>query len=113
MGNVLQKLKTKWGISNNRDLFLIMLVFSLAGMMISVCRKPIFHLLGIDHAPLWLKILIYVPLIMPIYQIGLIIFGFLFGQFNFFWEKQKKVGRGIAKLFLKIIAFIIPMSGNL
>ena len=112
MQGAMKKLKTKWGISTDRDFYLIMLVFSLAGMFVSACRKPIFHYFKIDQAPLWLKILIYIPLIMPLYQMGLIIFGTLLGQFNFFWEKQKRVGRAIAKLAMKIFAFILPADGN-
>ncbi len=112
MLGAMKKLKTKWGISTDRDFYLIMLVFSLAGMFVSICRKPIFHFFKIEQAPLWLKILIYIPLIMPIYQLGLIIFGTLLGQFSFFWEKQKRVGRWIAKLAMKLFAFILPAGGN-
>lgn len=84
------KLKKKWGISNNVDFFLIMLVFSLAGLSISFVRPLVFHILHLDQAPLWVKIMVYLPLIVPIYQCGLLIFGFLLGQFKFFWEWEKK-----------------------
>ena len=83
----------KWGVETHWEFFIICLTFSLAGMIIVFERKPLFHLLGIDHTPLWFKILVYVPLVCPIYQMNLLIFGFLFGQFPFFWEKEKKLGR--------------------
>ena len=91
-----QRLKTKWNIQSDWDFWMIMLSFSLAGMAIMPARKLIFHLVGItDHTALWIKILVYLPLIPPAYQIGLLFFGTLLGQFPFFWEKEKKLARFI------------------
>jgi hypothetical protein len=87
---MIDKLKKKWGISSNLDFIMIMLVFSLAGMSISFARPFVFHVLHLDHAPLWVKIVVYLPLIVPLYQCGLLVFGFLLGQFKFFWEWEKK-----------------------
>lgn len=90
----IEKLKQKWQIQSNKDFVLIMLVFSLAGSCIGFERQPIFYHLGIDHStPLWLKIIVYLPLIPPLYQINLLIFGALLGQFPFFWEKEKRLFR--------------------
>ncbi len=86
------KLKSKWGINSNWDFWMIMLTFSLAGMSIMSIRKVIFPLLGItDTTPLWIKICVYIPLFPPIYQLGLLVFGFMLGQFPFFWEKEKRL----------------------
>ena len=89
-----EHLKEKWNVESNVDFILIMLVFSLAGMAISFVRPPIFHLLGITpQTPLWIKVAVYVPLIPPIYQMNLLVFGFFLGQFEFFWEKEKRIFR--------------------
>lgn len=85
------KLKNKWNISSTKDFILIMLVFSIAGMAIGFERKIVFHIFGIDKDPMWIKVLVYVPLIVPIYQLNLLIFGFLLGQFEFFLEKEKRL----------------------
>ena len=96
---IFEKLKKKWSIESNFDLIMIMIVFSMAGMTIPVFRKPIFHYIGItDHTPLWIKILVYIPLIPPIYQLNLLFYGFILGQFNFFWEKEKKLMRYLGGL---------------
>ena len=105
----IERLKKKWNITSNLDFILIMLVFSLAGMGISFTRKPIFHLLGIGaQTPLWVKVAVYIPLIVPMYQLYLMIFGIIFGQFAFFWEKEKKLGRflwaGIKKTKIPYLA---------
>jgi len=81
-----ERLKHKWQIKSNWDFWMIMLSFSLAGMAIMPVRNLIFHLVGITaHTPLWIKILIYIPLIPPAYYMGLILVGTLLGQFPFFW----------------------------
>ena len=99
---VFERLKIKWNITSNWDFFAIMIVFSLAGMAIPYFRKPIFHQLGItEHTHLWIKILAYIPLIPPVYQLNLLLFGFLFGQFDFFWEKEKRLGRFLLNLITR------------
>ncbi len=101
--NMIQKLKNKWKIANNRDFTLIMITFSLAGMGVSFSRREIFVLLGLDHASLGLKILVSLLLIVPLYQLSTLFFGFFLGQFNFFWERQKAIGRALKKIPAKIL----------
>jgi hypothetical protein len=85
------RIKTKWNIESDRDYWLIMIAYSLAGMFILPVKKVIFHAVGItDHTPFWIVVLVYIPLIPPVYQIGLIFFGTLLGQFNFVWGQAKK-----------------------
>ena len=92
--NWMEKLKNKWDIQSDKDFWLIMLTFSLAGMSLLSIRKVVFPLIGIKAAtPLWIKILVYIPLFPPIYQLGLLFFGFCLGQFPFFWEKEKRLVR--------------------
>ena len=91
------KLKTKWHIATNKDFIIIMLVFSLAGMGICVVRPVFFHLLHIDRSPLWEKIVIYPFLVVPTYYVGLLIFGFLLGQFEFFRKFALKTLRRVLR----------------
>ena len=99
--NMLQKLKTKWNIQNNWDFAMIMLTFSLAGLGVSFSRRGIFKLLHLDRASLGIKIFISLILIVPLYQLSTLFFGFFLGQFNFFWERQKAIGRALKKMVLK------------
>jgi len=74
-----KKCKSEW------DFWMIMLSFSLAGMFIMPVRKLIFHMLGITlNTPLWIKVLIYIPIIPPTYYAGLLVFGTILGQNTFF-----------------------------
>ena len=97
--NWIIKLKKKWNIDSNWDFILIMIVFSIAGMSIVYVRRPLFHVLGITATtPFWIKFVAWLIIVFPTYQINLIIFGFLLGQFNFFWEKEKQMGRFFLRL---------------
>lgn len=94
MRKVINKIKDKWGIKSDWQFFKINLIFSLAGMCIVFVRKPVFHLLHIaDATPLWIKILVYIPILFPTYQINLLIFSFMLGEFEFFWKKEKDLWR--------------------
>lgn len=94
----IERMKSKWDIQSDWDFWMIMLTFSLAGMSILSIRNVIFPLVGITHAtPFWIKALVYIPLCPPIYQLGLLFFGFLLGQFPFFWEKEKRLIRFILR----------------
>jgi hypothetical protein len=42
---------------------------------------------------------LYLILVLPLYQIFLLIYGFIFGQFKFFWEKEKLIFRRIVGIF--------------
>lgn len=96
------RIKSKWNIETDRDYWLIMISYSLAGMFILPVKKIIFHAVGInDHTPFWVVVLVYIPLIPPVYQLGLIFFGSILGQFNFVWGQAKKRWIFLSKPFRK------------
>ena len=101
MARWVAKLKKKWNVEKDKDFIFIMTVFSLAGMCIVFERKPLFHFIGITaQTPLPLKILLYLATVPFFYQLNLLLFGFLFGQFPFFWEKEKRLGRFFKRMLL-------------
>lgn len=93
MGNF----KQRWGITSNWQVFVILLVFALTGISSSYISKPVLALFEIDKSTtsLWIYYPLYIVLIFPFYQIILVSFGFLFGQFKFFWAFEKKMLRSI------------------
>ena len=87
-----KKLKEKWDIKSNLQLVLILIIFSVTGSATLVVRKAVFEWIGINgDTSLWLKVPLYILIIVPAYQILFLIFGTLFGQFRFAWEFEKKV----------------------
>ena len=95
----LEKMKEKWGLTSIFQVVLILIVFAITGMTIVWIRPIIFKLLGIENAEGWLKTISYLVLVFPLYQVLLLLYGFIFGQFNFFWEKEKKLVKAVRRLF--------------
>ena len=88
----LEKLKEKWGLKSLFQVIMILLIFSLTGMTVVLIRPIIFSWFNYDgQTSLWIKTFTYIVLIFPMYQILILIFGALLGQFSFFWEKEKKL----------------------
>ena len=96
-----KKCKKKWGVDSTLDIILILIVFSLAGMSIVFVRKPVFNILGINDVHIAMKTAVYLLIIFPCYQAFLLIYGALLGQFKFFWDKEKKMGRWIINFVSK------------
>ncbi|MGA0333236.1 MAG: DUF6787 family protein [Kiritimatiellia bacterium] len=95
-----ERLKSKWGIESNFSFWMIILTFSLAGSSIGFVRHIVWNLFGYTEATsLWIKVPTYIVMIFPTYQVSLLIFGTLLGQFKFFWAKEKTMLRFFARLF--------------
>ena len=91
--NFFQKLKIKWGINSNFQLLIILLVFSITGSLAVYIAKPLLDLVGAnsDSMSLWIYLPIRIAIIFPTYQVLIVIIGSLFGQFQFFWNFEKKM----------------------
>ena len=80
-----QKLKKRWDIESDWQVAIILLVFSLTGFTFIFISPYIDELFGLsDDDPLWLKIVVFVVVTLPIYNVLLIIWGTLLGQYRFF-----------------------------
>ena len=87
---MLDKLKNRWKVNSIFQVVIILLVFALTGTTVMLLKKPVLNALfpAGDH-PLWFSIMYYI-LILPIYNIVLLIYGALLGQFSFFWNFEKR-----------------------
>jgi peptide-methionine (S)-S-oxide reductase len=93
---MVNRLKKRWNIDSNIQFILILIVFSLTGMATLWVRKAIWPLLGLaPDTSFFIKVPLYILIIFPVYQILQLIIAFVFGQFRFFWEFEKKMFRRI------------------
>lgn len=101
--NWIQRLQQKWGVVSTWSVIAILLTFTFSGSSVVLLRKSLFNLLEYNaQTPFWLKTITYVFFIFPTYQILLLVYGALLGQFEFFWEKEKKLGSWVkSKIFKK------------
>ena len=88
---MIKKLKEKWGITSNFQLFIICVVFAITGSVSAIISGPVidylFEGLNINK---YLKFILQLVIIMPIFQVLLLFFGFIFFQYNFFLQFVKK-----------------------
>ncbi len=88
----LTKLQTRWGVNSIWQVLVILLVFALTGFSILYLKKIVLGLLGATPETAWYyrwSITIFV--ILPLYQVVLLFYGTLLGQFRFFWEFEKRM----------------------
>lgn len=84
-----QRLQKRWGVSASQ-VFIILLVFACTGFTVMFLKKPIVGFFSEGGEKSLLFSVIYYILILPVYNIFLLIYGFIFGQFTFFWEFEKR-----------------------
>lgn len=83
-----EKLKKRWRISSIWQLLLIIVVFAITGSSSMFLTNPILKFLEInpDKMNLFLFYFYKIGIIFILYQFLLLWFGFIFGQYNFFWR---------------------------
>lgn len=97
----IEKLQERWNAKNGFQVFLILLVFACTGFTVVLIKRPLFHYwFGQNEIPVAASVIYYV-LILPIYNLFLLLYGFVFGQFQFFWNFEKKFFLRILSLFGK------------
>ena len=89
----MENFKKKWGIETNFQLIIILLVFAITGSSSVKFANPLIDFIGItpDKVYWLLYWTLNILITFGLYQVLLLIFGTLFGQFKFFWEFEKKM----------------------
>ena len=88
-----QYLKEKWNLKSNFQLVIILVVFAITGSSSLYISKPLLEFLSIstesmDSLPYWILRILVVTIV---YQFVLLIVAFLFGQFKWFLDFEKKI----------------------
>lgn len=88
-----KKLENKWILEHRWEMIRVFIVFSITGSSSVFIGKPIMALIGItkDNLNTFVYWTLYIIVGLIFYQIMLVFFGWLFGQFKFFWEFEKKM----------------------
>lgn|GEM_PF-577220 len=95
----LLKLKDKWQLDSIRQVIIVLIVFGLTGTTIALSKVYILSAIGMDHSPFIAKLIAGVMA----YQVLILVFGTLLGQFNFFWQKEKRLVIRIGKMFKWVV----------
>ncbi len=88
-----KKLENKWIVNYKWEMIRIYIVFAITGSSAAFIGKPITTFFGItkDNLPGTLYWILYILIGLVCYQILLVTFGWIFGQFQFFWNFEKKM----------------------
>lgn len=97
---IFKSLESKWNVSYRWEFISIFLVFAITGSSSVYIGKPIIKFIGItkDNLPSFAYWTLYIFIGFIFYQILLVAIGWLFGQYSFFWNFEKKM---LARLGLK------------
>ncbi len=90
-----KKLENRWVLTYRWEFIRVFLVFAITGSSSIYISRPFIKFIGITKENLnpvayWV---LYIIIAFIFYQISLVIIGWLFGQFNFFWKFEKKMIR--------------------
>lgn len=86
----IQKLMLRWKLESAFQVVVVLVVFACTGFTVLLIKKPILHFLAGEQGDSVTASVIYYLLILPLYNVILLAYGFLFGQFEFFWEFEKR-----------------------
>tara|TARA_B100000900_G_scaffold348831_1_gene314713 strand:- start:316 stop:669 length:354 start_codon:yes stop_codon:yes gene_type:complete len=111
---MIQRIKNKWGIENNFQIIIILVVFAVTGSVSALFSGPIAEYLKLDD----LHFILYWPLriliVFPIYQILLVFFGFVFAVIisvitfkkdNFIFDFFLRMSIIFSKKLIKFLSF--------
>ncbi|MBO6880533.1 DUF6787 family protein [Winogradskyella sp.] len=92
---IFKKLENKWILDYKWEMIRVFIVFAITGSSSMFIGRPIMKLIGITKENLnpLLYWILFIIIGLIFYQILLVFFGWLFGQFKFFWEFEKKMLR--------------------
>src|SRR5690349_11145040 len=97
----IERLKQKWKLENAWQVVIVLVVFACTGFTVFFIKKPLLRLLAGDSSDTWTASMLYYLLILPVYNVLLLAYGFLFGQFHFFWEFDNRFFRRFFAKFRK------------
>lgn len=88
--NWIEKLKKRWKLRSAWQVMVVLLAFACTGFTILFIKKPILYWLAGEEGNSTMATVLYYIFVLPLYNIILLGYGFIFGQFRFFWEFEKR-----------------------
>ncbi len=85
----IDKLKSRWRVKSAAQVIIILIVFACTGFTVMFIKPVITGWLFKSGHSIWFSILYWI-MIIPVYNLFLLFYGFLFGKLRFFWEFEKR-----------------------
>jgi hypothetical protein len=89
--SLIQRLKKRWGITTTFQVVIILVVFACTGFSVLYAEELILEWMMVPKdKSWWAALLLFIFITLPLYNLLLLIYGFIFGQFRFFWDFEKR-----------------------
>lgn len=86
----IERLKHRWKLGSAFQVIVVLVVFACTGFTVLFIKKPILNFLAGSSGDSTLASILYYIFVLPLYNLILLAYGFIFGQFRFFWEFEKR-----------------------
>jgi hypothetical protein len=97
----IERLRQRWKLGSLWQVVIVLIVFACTGFTVLFIKRPLLHFLAGDGGDSVTASILYYILILPLYNLLLLAYGFIFGQFRFFWEFEARFFNRILSRFNK------------
>ena len=89
----MEKIRKLFKVDSNYQLFIVNIVFAITGSLALYFAGILLDLISIsvDNTNTFLYWTLRITLILPVYQVLLLLVGTIFGEFQYFWAMEKKI----------------------
>ena|SRR5688572_979710 len=95
----MERLRQRWELKSLWQVIVILIVFACTGFSVLFIKRPILHFLAGDEGDTVTASILYYIFILPLYNLLLLAWGFVFGQFEFFWKFEARFFKRILSVF--------------
>ena len=90
---LMEKIRKLFKVDSNYQLFIVNIVFAITGSLALYCAGILLDLINIsvDNTNTLIYWTLRIILILPVYQVLLLLIGAIFGEFKYFWAMEKKI----------------------
>ena len=89
----MEKIRKLFKVDSNYQLFIVNIVFAITGSLALYLAGILLDLINIstDNTNTLIYWTLRIILILPVYQVLLLLVGAIFGEFKYFWAMEKKI----------------------
>lgn len=86
----MERLRTRWKLNSLWQVVIVLIVFACTGFTVLFIKKPILSFLAGEEGNSTTATVLYYIFVLPLYNVLLLAYGFVFGQFEFFWKFEAR-----------------------
>ncbi|MCZ8354082.1 MAG: prolipoprotein diacylglyceryl transferase [Cyclobacteriaceae bacterium] len=97
----INRLQKRWQLKDHKQVWIVLLVFACTGFTVYFLKPVLLSWLNIgEDRTFWVSVLYYI-VVLPLYILILVVYGFIFGQSAFFLAFSKRFVNRIISIFRK------------